>query len=199
MRASSSPDLVGRLGRPQGREGPDAAVLDHEHPGACLAAQEPHAVIVAQELICNRCANSWLDSVRPPRVERSAPLFRRPTGLLGDRAGCAPCPQQAHPSGADTPSRLDLPAFHLVGHSLGGAVALEFALRRAERVRSLALVAPPPPGGVATVRKGGSRFARILRGSIPATLRRWLPCARATGCRACWGRTGSSSDGRSPG
>src|SRR6266478_1584848 len=76
--------------------------------------------------------------------------------------------------------RLDLPAFHLVGHSLGGAVALEFALRRAERVRSLALVAPAPPGGVATVRKGGSRFARILRGSIPATLRRWLPCARAT-------------------
>ena len=63
--------------------------------------------------------------------------------------------------------RLDLPAFHLVGHSLGGAVALEFALRRAERVRSLALVAPPPPGGLAAMRKGGSRFARILRGVDP--------------------------------
>src|SRR5438045_5429824 len=43
--------------------------------------------------------------------------------------------------------RLHLPAFHLVGHSLGGAVALEFALRRSQRVRSLALVAPPAPGG----------------------------------------------------
>src|SRR5438105_3348544 len=59
--------------------------------------------------------------------------------------------------------RLDLPAFHLVGHSLGGAVALEFALQRDERVRSLALVAPPPPGGLAAMRRGHSRFARILR------------------------------------
>jgi pimeloyl-ACP methyl ester carboxylesterase len=58
---------------------------------------------------------------------------------------------------------LDLRAFHLVGHSLGGAVALQYALGRQERVRSLTLAAPPPPTGLAAMREGTSTSARLLR------------------------------------
>jgi len=58
---------------------------------------------------------------------------------------------------------LQLDAFHLVGHSLGGAVALEYALRHEPRVRSLMLAAPPPPTGLAAMREGTSTTARILR------------------------------------
>ncbi len=43
---------------------------------------------------------------------------------------------------------LDLPAFHLVGHSLGGAVAMQFALDHPERVRSILLAAPAPAEGM---------------------------------------------------
>lgn len=58
---------------------------------------------------------------------------------------------------------LDLPWFHLVGHSLGGAVALQFALHHQERVRTLTLAAPPPPAGLAAMREGTSTTARLLR------------------------------------
>lgn len=43
---------------------------------------------------------------------------------------------------------LDLPPFHLIGHSLGGAVALQFALDNPNRVKSLFLVAPAPAQGL---------------------------------------------------
>ena len=58
---------------------------------------------------------------------------------------------------------LQLDTFHLVGHSLGGAVALEYALRHEPRVRSLTLAAPPPPTGLAAMREGTSTTARFLR------------------------------------
>src|SRR5882762_3212230 len=58
---------------------------------------------------------------------------------------------------------LQLDAFHLVAHSLGGAVALQYALRHEPRVRSLTLAAPPPPTGLAAMREGTSTTARILR------------------------------------
>ncbi len=43
---------------------------------------------------------------------------------------------------ADLLDALDVPRAHLVGHSLGGAVALRFALDRPERVAGLTLLAP---------------------------------------------------------
>lgn len=49
---------------------------------------------------------------------------------------------------------LELPRFHLVGHSLGGSVALAFALDHPERVASLLLVTPGPADGLAQTRDG---------------------------------------------
>jgi len=43
---------------------------------------------------------------------------------------------------------LNLPSFHLVGHSLGGAVVLQFALDHLDQIRTLTLVAPAPANGM---------------------------------------------------
>ena len=57
---------------------------------------------------------------------------------------------------------LRLPPFHLVGHSLGGAVAMQFALDYADRVRTLVLAAPAPAAGLSALRRGDSRLARAV-------------------------------------
>jgi branched-chain amino acid transport system permease protein len=43
---------------------------------------------------------------------------------------------------------MQLPSFHLVGHSLGGAVALQFILDYPDLVQTLTLVAPAPAQGL---------------------------------------------------
>jgi pimeloyl-ACP methyl ester carboxylesterase len=58
---------------------------------------------------------------------------------------------------------LELRSFHLVGHSLGGAIALQFALEHSDRLRSLALVSPAPATGLAAMREGDSDSAALLR------------------------------------
>jgi len=62
---------------------------------------------------------------------------------------------------------LHLDAFHLVGHSLGGAVALQYALHHQPRLRSLTLAAPPPATGLVGMRSGASAFAGLLGGMDP--------------------------------
>ncbi len=47
---------------------------------------------------------------------------------------------------------LDFVPEHIVGHSLGAAIALQFALELPGQVRSLTLVAPPPAEGRSVVR-----------------------------------------------
>ncbi len=56
-----------------------------------------------------------------------------------------------------------LERFHLVGHSLGGAVATQYLVDRPQRVASLLLVAPAPTSGLARLRTGPGRMARLLR------------------------------------
>ncbi len=50
-------------------------------------------------------------------------------------------------------THLGLKKFHLVGHSLGGALVQEFSCRFPEKVISLTLVAPVPASGLATLHK----------------------------------------------
>jgi pimeloyl-ACP methyl ester carboxylesterase len=54
---------------------------------------------------------------------------------------------------------LGLPAVHLVGNSLGGRVAIEMALERPERVRSVAALCP----AVAFIKRDFRHIVRILR------------------------------------
>lgn len=71
---------------------------------------------------------------------------------------------------------LDLRSVHLVGHSLGGAIALDVALRYPELVRSLTLVTPPPAEGRSVVDKADlfghwlSRLFDVDRDTLVVTL-----------------------------
>jgi len=57
--------------------------------------------------------------------------------------------------------RLELPSAHLVGHSMGGALALWVAERHPERVRSLTLVATATPDGLVERRHPWARFRSL--------------------------------------
>lgn len=46
---------------------------------------------------------------------------------------------------------LNLPRLHLVGHSLGGCIALQYALKHPHRIKTLTLVAPAPAQGAAVL------------------------------------------------
>jgi pimeloyl-ACP methyl ester carboxylesterase len=108
-----------------------------------------------------------------PVLERLPPLSR---AVAMDLRGCGDSsggtadetrPTYGIPSLADDLAAfvdaLDLRGFHLAGHSLGGAVALQYALHHPGRVHSLLLAAPPPPAGLAAMREGTSSSARLLR------------------------------------
>ncbi|MEK7990670.1 MAG: alpha/beta hydrolase [Thiotrichaceae bacterium] len=84
---------------------------------------------------------------------------------------------------------LDLPAVHLVGHSLGGAVAMQFALNYPQKVRTLTLVSSAPAEGMAYLKPNfphlrlteSSDFHHIMqtlnlnRMSLQKTLSRMMP------------------------
>src|SRR3954452_19130414 len=73
---------------------------------------------------------------------------------------------------------LDIDTFHLVGHSLGTAVAMQFVLESAERVRSLTVMAPAwvdgmpdaynAPAGQEAIKADPVLFARSLKYLAPA-------------------------------
>ena len=60
-------------------------------------------------------------------------------------------------------SGVRLRRVHLVGHSLGGCVALQLALTAPELLSSLTLIAPGPPTGLAGMREANTRTARKLK------------------------------------
>lgn len=63
---------------------------------------------------------------------------------------------------------------HLVGHSMGGAVAALSAARVGPRVASLALIATPAAGYPAFNARAQAAIEEGMQAAIPATLERWF-------------------------
>ena len=76
--------------------------------------------------------------------------------------------------------QLDLNNLHLVGHSLGAAIALTYAATDPSRLRSLTLVSTPSPGGTPTPPEGYELLEqmRVDRGLLSQALASIMP-ARA--------------------
>ncbi len=82
------------------------------------------------------------------------------TCYLPDLPGCGQSDRPDDPAGyaiarqaevlAALIEALDLHGLHLVGHSMGAAIALTYAAAEATRLRSLTLVSTPSPGGTPT-------------------------------------------------
>jgi branched-chain amino acid transport system permease protein len=101
-------------------------------------------------------------------------MERLPAGYRAYTPELRGCGDSDHPSGGysisqlaadlgDFAAALSLPAFHLVGHSLGGAVAMQFALEHASAVQSLTLVAPAPAEGMPFIRAANSDLPLLSR------------------------------------
>jgi 3-oxoadipate enol-lactonase len=103
----------------------------------------------------------------PPAFRAYAPDLRGCGGTAGSSSPDAYSIPQLARDLLDFVDAVDQRSFHLVGHSLGGAVALQFALEHPGRLLSLTLVAPAPATGLAGLREGNSIFARTLRSINP--------------------------------
>ncbi len=107
-----------------------------------LVAPPRHATAPALLLIHGTGSNalSWSYQVRGLRAVARAFAVDLPGHGLSARIGAPSVPAYAA-AVAETMARLDADRFFVAGHSLGGAVALELALRHPERVRGLILIA----------------------------------------------------------
>lgn len=93
------------------------------------------------------------------------------TTYLVDLRGCGGSDRPDDPAGyrveqqardiAAVVEHLDLAGVHLVGHSLGAAIALTYAVEHAHRLRSLTLVSTPSPDGTPTPPEGYELLARM--------------------------------------
>jgi len=86
----------------------------------------------------------------PPGVRAYAPDLRGFGDTLGPGDGCTV--EGLVTDLARFVEALELPPVHVVGHSLGGAVALECALRHPSRFRSVTLISPAPADGLHSLR-----------------------------------------------
>ncbi|MFL5298898.1 MAG: alpha/beta fold hydrolase [Anaeromyxobacteraceae bacterium] len=109
-----------------------------------------------------------------PMFDRLPPGYR---AYAPDLRGCGETPGGGSGEAYEIPQlaedllafveALGVRSFHLVGHSLGGGVALQFALAHPERVKSLTLVAPAPAAGLEVMRAGSSPSAVLLKAFNP--------------------------------
>lgn len=68
----------------------------------------------------------------------------------------------------------DLGRFHLLGHSLGGALAAEIAARMPGQVLSLTLIATPPQGMAAFAARADMALSEGMASAVETTLQRWF-------------------------
>lgn len=109
------------------------------------------------------------------------------TTYLVDLRGCGDSDRPADPAGysverqahdiAAVVDGLGLTGLHLVGHSLGAAIALTYAADHAHRLRSLTLVSTPSPEGTPTPPAGYELLARMRddRGLLAQALAAVMP------------------------
>ena len=93
------------------------------------------------------------------------------TNYLVDLRGCGDSDRPDDPAGytvehqardiAAVMEELGLTGVHLVGHSLGAAIALTYATQQAHRLRSLTLVSTPSPAGTPTPPQGYQLLAQM--------------------------------------
>lgn len=141
-------------------------------PGPALALARDGAGAGAPLLLLHGFAadqGSWAPMLA--RLGRAHPLWR--LDLPGHGASAATPADSFEALLAPVLATLDAqdaPALHLVGHSLGGAVAIALAARRPERVASACLIAPAGlgPDIDAAVLSG------ICRATQPESLAPWL-------------------------
>jgi pimeloyl-ACP methyl ester carboxylesterase len=123
-------------------------------------------------------ARWWLPTiVRLPVGLRAVALDMRGYGL-SDKPGTGYTVAQRAADLQAFVTALELERFHLVGHSLGGAVALQFALEDSAPIRSLTLLDPAPIEGLTTppekyaaiphILANRESFAKVLRPVAPA-------------------------------
>ena len=86
------------------------------------------------------CADVW-----EPQLAAFSSRYRVVAWYMPGYGGSPPLPEMTFPALADALAalidRLDTPRVHLVGHSMGGAIALAVAARRRDLVASLSLIA----------------------------------------------------------
>lgn len=106
-----------------------------------------------------------------------APLFEAPECdrrlIAPDLPGCGDSSEPEDPEGysigavaheiGELVERLGLRRFHLVGHSLGAAVAVRLLERHAHRVLDVSLFGPAPLDGTEGMKKGNGEMAKLLR------------------------------------
>ncbi|HEX5830854.1 MAG TPA: alpha/beta fold hydrolase [Gemmatimonadaceae bacterium] len=69
---------------------------------------------------------------------------------------------------------LEVPRADLVGHSLGGGLALRLALHHPERVRRLAALSPVGFGGVPVLRMARACSPAVVERMLPRVMPRWM-------------------------
>jgi len=74
---------------------------------------------------------------------------------------------------AEVADSAQLPAFVLVGHSMGAAVATEYAGSHASRVKALVLVDPPPAPGAIPADQLQQLRAAVARDPVPVIEQFW--------------------------
>jgi 3-oxoadipate enol-lactonase len=131
-------------------------------------------------------ADSFLPLMREPALAERRRLIRyRRRGYGGSlpAAGASGIEQQARDALALL-TELGVDRAHVVGHSGGGAIAVELALQAPDRVHSLALLEPailPPEARASFFESAAPVLAAYASGDVARALALWMEAVNASG------------------